>query len=208
MELHLIRHGHDPDGYRGGWSMRGLDALGYRQAHLLAQRLRRERFRADTLLCSDLPGAVQTGEVLAQALGLPLLPRPAWREVNNGVLAGMANTEAERRYPGLYWRTLEANQPYPGGESPAQFHRRVVVAFDELCRTVERREAGPRVVVVTHGGVIEVIAALLHNVEWSNKQRRFPTGDTSLHSFARRDGVWSALRLNDMRHLAPERAIP
>jgi broad specificity phosphatase PhoE len=202
MELHLVRHGHHPDGFRGGWSQHGLTELGRAQAAALARRLAAEGFTVDTLLTSDLPRARETAEIIAPALGLPVRLAPEWRETNNGALAGMENEEAERRYPGLYWSTLAMEERYPGGgESPALFRDRIHWALESLQRKVVSGEVGPRVMVVTHGGVIRVVAALVRGIAWSNRLKAFPAEVTSIHSFRFADGVWQVLRENDHAHL-------
>lgn len=35
LAIYLVRHGKDDEGYRGGWSQRGLNTQGYRQAEKL-----------------------------------------------------------------------------------------------------------------------------------------------------------------------------
>lgn len=88
-EIYLIRHGHHPEGFRGGWSLHLLTRLGEIQASLLAERLRREGLKVDTLTSSDLPRAAQTAEILSRTLGAEVSLAKEWREVNNGVLSGM-----------------------------------------------------------------------------------------------------------------------
>jgi len=36
----------------------------------------------------------------------------------------------------LYWSSLESDQPYPGGESPAAFHHRIEDAFHDLIEPI------------------------------------------------------------------------
>ena len=100
LQIHLVRHGHHPSGFRGGWSNHSLSNLGRAQGSLLADRLLREGFNIDTLVSSDLPRAKETADILGQALNVPVLLDEEWREVNNGVLAGMPDDQAQSRYPG------------------------------------------------------------------------------------------------------------
>jgi len=156
-EIHLVRHGHHPEGFRGRWSHHSLSRLGEIQSALLAELMRREGTRVDTLITSDLPRARETAEILAQAVNVPVSSAQDWREVNNGVLAGMPDERAQAMYPGLYWSSLELDQPYPGGESPAAFYHRIEGAFRNLCNRVLQGSIGPQVMVVTHGGPIGVV---------------------------------------------------
>ena len=118
MIVYLIRHGSDDTTKRGGWSNQPLTKEGVEQSEHLAQTLIEQKCEAVKIISSDLPRAKQTAEVLARYLHLKAKFSPDFREVNNGILAGMDNTDAERQYPGLYWKNLAWEQSYPGGESP------------------------------------------------------------------------------------------
>ena len=52
-----------------------------------------------------------------------------WREFNNGILAGMLNTEALQKYLGLYFNTIQMDEQYPNGESPLEFYCRIKDAY-------------------------------------------------------------------------------
>lgn len=127
-------------------------------------------FVVDTLISSDLPRAAQTAEILSKTLNTGVTPAMEWREVNNGVLAGMPEDQASAMYPGFYWSSLEMDESYPGGESPAAFQERIEEAFRSLCDRVFKGQIGPRVMVVTHGGPITVVLSLIEG-------RRGPTRD-------------------------------
>ena len=154
LEIYFVRHGHHQEGVRGGWSSHSLSQLGVVQSSLLAERLRREGTTVDSLVSSDLPRAAETAEVLSQVLRVAMSPAEEWREVDNGVLAGMPEEQAQDTYPGLYWSSLEPDQPYPGEESPATFRRRIEGAFRSLCGRPLQGHIGPKIMVVTHGGPI------------------------------------------------------
>lgn len=201
-EIHFVRHGHHPEGFRGGWSSHSLSRLGEVQSSLLAERLRREGTVVDTLISSDLPRAADTAEILAQALNVAVSPAAEWREVDNGVLAGMPEEQAQAMYPGLYWSSLEPDQPYPGGESPAAFHRRIEGAFRNLCDRILRGQIGPRVMVVMHGGPIRVVLSLVEGTPWSNKGPSTRVHETGVFSLAWTGETWSVTHEDDVAHLA------
>ncbi len=207
-ELILVRHGQDREDVRGGWSPYGLTPLGVRQVDALCARLRREQFRADTLLCSDLPRAAETGTRIAAVLGMPAVFAPEWRETNNGTMAGMPHDEAARRFPGVFWHTLAWDEAYEGGESPSRFFQRIAGAFADVTDRMERGEIGPRVLIATHGGPIRVVSCLVTGTEWTNRAPSpFLVTATGLHRFALRDGVWSVVSLDDAAHLGQEWGI-
>lgn len=106
MICYLMRHGKDDETLRGGWSDAPLTDLGMEQAKAAAEEIVRKQGRIGRILSSDLPRAVQTAECVAQKLGLPVELRPEFREVNNGVLAGMKNDLARSGIPacsGISW---------------------------------------------------------------------------------------------------------
>ena len=68
---------------------------------------------------------------------------------------------------------------YPGGESPVQFFTRINMWFEEFLNACE--DAGGNVLVVTHGGDINIIYQLVKGMEWSNTKISFPAGNCSVH---------------------------
>ena len=197
----LIRHGQDEPGYRGGWSQRGLTAEGMAQCRLLAENLCLHWQPIRFLMSSDLKRAWQTAEYIAQELNLPVQAAPLWREANNGEIAGMSNALVEQRYPGLYFSSLEMDEPYPGGESPRQFYQRAILAFEDLCTKMLDQELPSDVLVVTHAGVINSILTTLKGLIWSNKQPSFPASFTSIHEITHFDGRWRITVENSLEHL-------
>jgi len=148
MSIYLIRHGETalnaarvlqpPD--------TPLSALGLRQAEALAERLATLDLAA--IVSSDLPRAWQTAAAIAATTGLPVLPNPLLHERNFGELRGLP-------YDTLDFDALTMAAAPPGGESIAEFTRRVTQAFTAV---VELRAtlSGP-LAVVTHGLVIRTL---------------------------------------------------
>jgi broad specificity phosphatase PhoE len=202
MRILLIRHGQDEPEYRGGWSQRGLIPQGHQQAQALALALSTKWQPIQHL--SDLPRAAQTAAYCADALALPLQLDPAWRETNNGDLAGMHNELAKQRYPGLYFAALDMDEAYPNGESPRQNFERIRTVFTQLCQQIEARILPAQVAVVTHGGVINIIYYLLNKRMWTNKTPFYPIGATSIHEIRQVSGDWVVSKANNIEHLREE----
>lgn len=168
MYIYLIRHGKDDETVRGGWSNSPLAEEGVLQVKKLVDMLEKheEAFAIKHIFSSDLPRAVQTAEPIAEKLGLEVVYQPAFREVNNGDLAGMKNEIAVKRYPGLFWNTLAWDEKYPNGESPKDFYERISYAWHELEKMFSCNE---NIMLVTHSGVIQVILSLAEGKAYSNK---------------------------------------
>lgn len=181
MKLFFVRHGKDDENFRGGWSNLGLVPEGVEQAKRLATLLKekKEEYGIKKILSSDLVRAKETAEILAEALKLPLQADERLREVDNGDLAGMPNEEALEKYPDLFWSTLKPDECYPNGESPMQFFSRIKEWFETFLK--ECKEADGNVLVVTHGGVINVVYHLVGNMEWSNAKKSISVGNCSVH---------------------------
>lgn len=181
MICYIIRHGKDDETLRGGWSSSPLTSKGIAQVESLALKLAaNSKINAGMIYTSDLARARQTAEILSAALNVPIKELPEFREANNGVLAGMDNKKAEELYPGLYWNTLAWEQPYPGGESPCDFYRRISKAWYEF--KSRHKGCSYDVVLVTHGGVINAIQCIENSVAYSNKTNSFPLSNAEMIS--------------------------
>lgn len=192
MAIYLVRHGADDEGYRGGWSQRGLVTEGYRQSERLGRYLKENcsAFPIHRIVSSDLQRALDTANELARELEVSVKCTMDWREMNNGVIAGMPNEIVDERYPGLYFSGLQIDERYPGGESPLEFFTRIRDTFATLCEEQASSQPEENVIVVTHGGVINIIYHIVKELEWTNRSPKFPSAYTSLHKIERQDGKW------------------
>ncbi|PYE47820.1 histidine phosphatase family protein [Paenibacillus barcinonensis] len=198
MKIYVVRHGADEEGYRGGWSQRGLTETGVNQSKMLGKYLHEHAGQYDiqTIISSDLQRAVQTSKEIEAALNIPGSHTSDWREMNNGELAGMLHAEAEEKYPGIYFNTLEMHTAFPGGESPIHFYTRIKSAFQNLCTQLEAKKMKSNVLLVTHGGVINILYYVLLNQEWSNTSSFYTIHNTSIHTFGKMKDSWSVLDTN------------
>ena len=180
MRIIFVRHGQDDETRRGGWSQYGLLEAGHTQAKKVADYFRNEAsYDIGALYASDLPRTMETAAYFSEALDLPIRQDPGLRETNNGDLAGMPNEEALVKYPGLFFSTLEMEESFPNGESPADFHRRIQVWFEHFLEV--NLDSQRDILVVTHGGVIKVIYHLVKKMAWSNRKNTVPTEKCSIH---------------------------
>lgn len=181
MKAIFVRHGKEDERYRGGWSDLDLIPEGVEQTKKLAKYLKAEnQDRTITrIVSSDLTRAMTTADLLAAELGLPVQKEVRLREINNGVLAGMPDDAARERYPGLFFSSLKMDEAYPDGESPRDFYKRVKMWFEEFA--AECRGMDGSVLVVTHGGVINILYHLVNKMEWDNKGSAFHAANCSLH---------------------------
>lgn len=153
--LLLLRHGQstwNAEGRWQGWADPPLSPLGEAQARAAADRLAEAGLAS--VVSSDLQRARCTAELIAERLGLEVLPvEPDLRERNIGDWSGLTTTEIEQGWPGWLaaWRAGELERP-PNGESRDDIAARVLAVLERLAD----REGGG-VLVVTHGGVIHLV---------------------------------------------------
>src|SRR5436309_6181503 len=98
--LYLIRHGEATSQVQAAIRDDGLTPLGIRQAQRLRDRLATGReIVADVLIASTLPRARQTAEIIAPALGLPIVFDDEVQEFRIGAAAeNMSFKELEAKY--------------------------------------------------------------------------------------------------------------
>ncbi|WP_081890282.1 phosphoglycerate mutase family protein [Paenibacillus tyrfis] len=70
MAIYFIRHGIDEEGFRGGWSQRGLIVEGYRQSEKLGSYLKENQssFQLHRVVSSDLQRAFPASNTRADLL--------------------------------------------------------------------------------------------------------------------------------------------
>ncbi len=156
MELILVRHGEAYAGFHGPIAGpigdAGLTPLGRRQAEALCEHLATSgRVRADVLVSSVLPRAIETAAIIAPGLGLDVAAQDCGLcEIHTGEADGLDWADYNARY-GSFDMEAEPDRLFaPGGESWNSFHQRVRRTLERLARA----HTGETVVAVCHAGVI------------------------------------------------------
>lgn len=173
-----------------------LSSEGIIQAKTLAERLRLELF--EVLISSDLGRAFNTAKCIATRTGKTISVDARLRERHYGIFQGMTRDEAKSVYPDVYARYNDESVTYaiPGGESTEECFRRNLDCLQELAT----RYAGMRVVVVTHGGVLDGLYRHVMHLPHLGS-RAFTIVNASLNWFTCDDGKWRLDRWGDVAHL-------
>jgi probable phosphoglycerate mutase len=199
-ELILLRHG-ETDWNRElrfqGHVDVGLNAIGLEQARRLARRLEGET--AHHIYASDLLRAQQTAQPVAQQLKLASVTDPALREQSFGLVDGMKVDDIKARHPQAWegWLRFHEDFCMPEGESTRQFHARVMDAVYRL----EAAHRGQTLVVVTHGGVLDMIYRTARSLGLSGpRQSEIP--NAGLNRIRVHENGIDILAWADVQHLA------
>lgn len=168
MILYLVRHGEST------WNVEGrlqgqtheprLTERGRAQAQDAGRRLQHCEVRR--ILSSDLARAVETAEILGEALGLPVGTTPLLREQALGDMEGKIAMElrAEPTPPGEDISEIR----WGGGESLQDVWLRLSSFVDGL----RDEDAAGDAILVSHGDTLRVLLALLdgrshREVDWA-----------------------------------------
>jgi 2,3-bisphosphoglycerate-dependent phosphoglycerate mutase len=152
-QLALVRHGQtawNAERRFQGHADVTLSEAGRAEARALAKRLRDEPVTA--LYSSPLRRALETAEIVASVVGVPVRSDERLREIDVGSWQGLTRDDVETRFPDGYRRWLGGEPGWNGGEPYDELAARVLPALLDLA---QRHEDG-LVVAVTHGGPMRV----------------------------------------------------
>ncbi len=202
--LVLVRHGESRatiERFVGGpRSCTGLTDHGRRQAEALRNRLSAGHdVEATALFASNFPRALETANIIAPSVGsLPVSVDSGWGEHDPGPdCDGMTYDEFIERCGMPRWDGDPHDVVYPGGETIAQFHDRVM---ETLRRTVRKHEGGT-IVIACHAGVIDAVMRHTLHMHQTGKFE-LHTQNTSLTELLHVQGSkWRLVRYNDAAHL-------
>ena len=145
----MLRHGQSEWNAMGRWQGQAdieLTDLGYEQARRASEKLG----MFDAIVSSDLRRAHLTATIIANGLGVGILPPdPRLRETDVGEWQGLTHTQIERDWPGY----LDDHKRPPGFESDDSIVARVSAALFDLAEQFP----GSEVLCVAHAGVIRVM---------------------------------------------------
>lgn len=205
VRLILVRHGAAQAGFHGLVPGRrgcgGLTDLGRSQAVALRDYLRgHDRVKADVLIASTLPRAIETAQIIAPALGFHAVEQHCdLCEVHTGEADGLEWAEYATRY-GTFMMQDEPDRVFaPEGESWNSFHERVQTMLDRVTREHE----GKTVVAVCHAGVIMASLRVLLGMPRSNAHGGPRPTNTGLTEWEHDDAtkLWTLHSFNETPHL-------
>jgi 2,3-bisphosphoglycerate-dependent phosphoglycerate mutase len=127
-----------------------LTDRGRAQARALAERWKSEGVTFDQAISSPLSRARETAEIICAALSLPLELDPDWMEINNGILAGLDDEQAEQISPRPAFIT-----PYTHTGKTGESRWEVYLRAGRNIQKLLDRSPG-RFLIVAHGGILNM----------------------------------------------------
>ncbi|HLZ57855.1 MAG TPA: histidine phosphatase family protein [Ktedonosporobacter sp.] len=199
--LYLIRHGdYIEDLENGSYQDLGLSLEGIRQTERLRDRLTGTgEIKADVLIASPMRRAKESAEILAPALGIPIVFDKGFEEwvCDDG-------TSTPEEFSARWSRVPEAQKPFfrfmAGYETGLEFTGRIQSALNRMLQDYEEKT----IVLVSHGGVIAVSFNYFFGLSGATPARvSLGARHTSItHWFQPTSAqTWVLERYNDTHHL-------
>ncbi|MFF2908124.1 histidine phosphatase family protein [Paenibacillus sp. NPDC057934] len=190
MLLGLVRHGltdWNAAGRIQGQSDIPLNDEGKMQAVMLGERLLQEPYRWDYCITSSLSRAAETGSIVAEKLGIPLLEADGRiQERAYGQVEGLTSAEREERW-GKEWNTLELGQ-----EMDEQLQARAL----DFMEDISARYLDKNILVISHGGFLAQLYIALYKDKYVER-----IGNLSLTILEKKGQEWNPLLYNCSRHI-------
>jgi probable phosphoglycerate mutase len=205
LEILFIRHGEtqwNVDKRLQGHLDIGLNREGLRQATALGRTLLQQPL--DAIFSSDLRRAADTAKAIAMPHGMQVQTDAGLRERCFGAFEGLLHPEIEQRYPPAFaaWKRRDLDARYPCGQYHAEtlreFAVRVLACVTRLAAADENYR---RIVIVTHGGVLDTMYRHVHKLPYEHP-RDFPVLNGSINRLSWDGSNFRILQWADVAHLA------
>lgn len=189
--LYVVRHGENPANLNREFSYKLIDysltEKGVRQAEETAAFFRGKGI--DAIYSSPLKRALETAQIIAAPLGLPVTIMEEFRENNVGDLERDPPTEeAWALHDGIIadWFAGRHGAIFPGGEDFHTLLRRVQVGLSATLADLGEGPDAKAAVIVAHGGILSGMArGLAHEPDLAMVEAR-KCANCSVSEFAAR----------------------
>ena len=197
--LTLIRHGEtvwNREEKQQGILDSPLTESGIQQADATVPVLKKMTF--DVVYSSPLGRALSTAEILNSAIGADIEVEDDLQERNLGILQGLTIGEFKLKFPEEFNRfaTWDPDFVLPEGESSRQRYNR----GNACIQRIADRQAGDRVLLVTHGGIIDGVFRRLFNIPLS-RPRNYSLYNCAINAIEVDGGEWRLHTWGNISHL-------
>ncbi len=205
--VYLVRHGltdwNQEHRFQGHLDI-PLNQAGIEQAGAVAEWIRRQPVKFNSIYSSDLSRAIQTARSIGRALGIPPSHRTELREIYCGTWQGLSIHEVEAQYPDevARWRQDLIRHPFPGGENLVQVQERVFAFY----RSILFRHAGEAIIIVSHGAALGMLLCAMLDWDasevWPTARARMGNTGVTILRADHATGKHEMLLFNSSDHLS------
>lgn len=195
MKLLVIRHGEseaDILNVHEGRADFELTERGHRQAEAMSEFVN-QHYCIDKIYSSTLKRAAQTAKHLELKTNAPLFLDEHLMEFNNGLLAGLKHSIADKKYPKV---KVPLHSSVYEQESLLEFRYRAEYIFSKI---ISESDINSTIAVVTHGGMINQLYRSFLKLP-IDSEMSFWTGDTGIHEWLIDGNSRSVIRANFVSH--------
>lgn len=179
MKLYFIRHGQTDWNIEGkiqGSTDTELNSTGIRQAKEMSRKVLEAQTPISKIYSSRQKRALQTAQILSDAIHVEYEITDGLEEVNLGAWEGLTWEEVSIRYPAEYevWYHNRRYTKAPQGESYQDMLDHVLAALHRIIK-----ENARDVAIVTHSAVIMCLQCLITDTPFE-QLLKFTTGNTHI----------------------------
>jgi broad specificity phosphatase PhoE len=171
MKLYFVRHGESTANLLREFSNSGfkhpLTEKGIEQAHALSRSL--SSLKADHIYSSPIMRAVQTAEILAESLKVPVVTTEALREWSVGTYEGTTDPlgwELHSQVQFDWFNDQKFDSKMPGGESFHEIQARFTPFINGLVQ--DEKNSNSNIILVAHGGLyLAMLPVIFKNINFT-----------------------------------------
>jgi broad specificity phosphatase PhoE len=201
FHLTLLRHGESEGNFEGrhqGKADYQLTDRGRKQSQLLLERWVSESKQFNLVISSPLTRAIETAEIIAKGLNIPLKSEPLWQARDNGLLSRLSPEEVEQTVPEP--ESLNPYQPIGQiGESLWQLYLRAGSAIQSILKSPPGTY-----LVVSHGGILNMSMYAILGIpplpQLFGPHFQFNNSAFASLTYAPASHCWTVLGVNDHAH--------
>ena len=171
-----------------------LNKHGRQQSHALARYLQTQAI--DAIYASPRLRALETAQIIACALKLPLIQDERLAEIAFGQFEGFTFPEVAQRFPAAYAKWESGYRPYrvPNGESRLDVQLRMQGAWHDIVST----PGNSTVAIIGHSSAMMILLASMF-AQLPDKRIR----NTSITTLDKFDDIWRITAFAATPHLTP-----
>ncbi len=185
-KITFIRHGAtintDENRFYDDETYPAVNANGKREMEKISQWVKNKGLKIDKIFASSALRTIQSADILSCICEHDFEILENLKNRKSGVWNGMSYEEIDQKYPDLLEEYLKSPENFcpEGAESVMDFNKRIAAAIESIITN----NLNKRLVIVTHGEVIQAAVANALNIPPGNQFKIYiPTGSATQISY-------------------------